>query len=59
MTLPFTDTLLQRLGWDDGWEAAFEPYRAAGLAPARVAIQHRGAYDLMTEHGEVRAPAAR
>jgi ribosome biogenesis GTPase len=58
LTLPFTDTLLQRLGWDDGWEAAFEPYRAAGLAPARVAIQHKGAYDLMTEHGEVRAPAA-
>jgi ribosome biogenesis GTPase len=48
---------LQRLGWDDGWAAAFEPHRAAGLAPARVAVQHRGAYDLLAEEGEVRASA--
>jgi ribosome biogenesis GTPase len=49
---------LQRLGWDDGWEASFEPYRAEGYAPARVAVQHRGAYDLMTEEGETRASAS-
>ncbi len=58
MTLPSTETLLSRLGWDDGWEAAFAEHRAAGLAPARVAIQHRGAYDLMAEEGELRASAA-
>ena len=58
MTLPFTETVLHRLGWDDGWEAAFEPYRDAGLAPARVAVQHRGAYDLLGDEGELRAPAA-
>lgn len=58
MTLPSTETFLHRLGWDDGWEAAFADHRAAGLAPARVAIQHRGAYDLVTEAGEVRASAA-
>ena len=58
MTLPTTESLLQRLGWDDGWEAAFAEHRAAGLVPARVAIQHRGAYDLATEGGEVRASAA-
>jgi ribosome biogenesis GTPase len=58
LTLPLTDSLLYRLGWDDGWEAAFAEHRAAGLAPARVSIQHRGAYDLMTEEGDVRAPAA-
>jgi ribosome biogenesis GTPase len=58
LTLPFTGTLLHRLGWDDGWEAAFAEHRAAGLAPARVAIQHRGAYDLITEGGELRASAA-
>jgi ribosome biogenesis GTPase len=58
LTLPVTETVLQRLGWDDGWEAAFEPHRAAGLAPARVGVQHRGAYDLLTEEGELRAPAA-
>ena len=58
MTLPSTESLLTRLGWDDGWEAAFAEHRAAGLAPARVAIQHRGAYDLMAEEGELRASAA-
>ncbi|HVC88809.1 MAG TPA: ribosome small subunit-dependent GTPase A [Gaiellaceae bacterium] len=58
MTLPPTESLLSRLGWDDGWEAAFAAHRAAGLVPARVAIQHRGAYDLATEQGEVRARAA-
>jgi ribosome biogenesis GTPase len=58
LTLPSTESLLSRLGWDDGWDAAFAEHRAAGLAPARVAIQHRGAYDLMTEEGELRASAA-
>jgi ribosome biogenesis GTPase len=58
LTLPVTETVLQQLGWDDGWEAAFEPHLAAGLAPARVGIQHRGAYDVFTEEGELRVPAA-
>jgi ribosome biogenesis GTPase len=58
LTLPITDSYLHRLGWDDGWEAAFAEHRAAGLRPARIAIQHRGAYDLATEEGELRASAA-
>ena len=58
MTLPLTDSLLHRLGWDDGWEAAFAEHRAAGLEPARVAVQHRGAYDLVGEIGELSASAA-
>jgi ribosome biogenesis GTPase len=58
LTLPITDSLLHRLGWDDGWEAAFAEHRAAGLQPARVAIQHRGAYDLLGDDGELRASAA-
>jgi ribosome biogenesis GTPase / thiamine phosphate phosphatase len=57
LTLPTTESLLHRLGWDDGWEAAFAEQRAEGLVPARVAIQHRGAYDLMTDGGELRASA--
>jgi ribosome biogenesis GTPase len=57
LTLPSTESLLHRLGWDDGWEAAFADHRAAGLVPARVAIQHRGAYDLIGETGETRASA--
>jgi ribosome biogenesis GTPase len=58
LTLPVTESQLHRLGWDDGWEAAFAEHHAAGLVPARVAVQHRGAYDLFTESGELRAPAA-
>jgi ribosome biogenesis GTPase len=50
--------LLHRLGWDDGWDAAFAEHRAAGLDPARVAVQHRGAYDLLGEQGDLRASAA-
>jgi ribosome biogenesis GTPase len=58
LTLPVTESLLHRLGWDDGWEAAFAEYRAAGLIPARVAVQHRGAYDVLHELGEQRLSAA-
>jgi ribosome biogenesis GTPase len=57
LTLPLTESLLHRLGWDDGWEAAFAEYRAAGRTPARVAVQHRGEYDLVGEAGELRAAA--
>jgi ribosome biogenesis GTPase / thiamine phosphate phosphatase len=46
---------LGMLGWDDEWNAAFAPYRADGLEPARVAVQHRGAYDVLKSDGEVRA----
>ncbi len=58
MTLPVTESLLHRLGWDDGWAAAFAEYEAAGLTPARVSAQHRGAYDLLAEAGEIRAAGA-
>lgn len=46
---------LATLGWDDGWAAAFGHHRAAGLDPGRVAVQHRGAYNVFTERGETRA----
>ena len=46
---------LATLGWDDGWATAFEQHRAAGLLPGRVSVQHRGAYDVLTEEGETRA----
>jgi ribosome biogenesis GTPase / thiamine phosphate phosphatase len=58
LTLPVTDSLLHQLGWDDGWQAAFAEHEAAGLVPARVAVQHRGAYDLLADAGELRVPAA-
>jgi ribosome biogenesis GTPase / thiamine phosphate phosphatase len=46
---------LATLGWDDAWSTAFEEHRAAGLVPGRVAVQHRGAYDVLTDEGETRA----
>jgi ribosome biogenesis GTPase len=46
---------LERLGWDTSWRAAFEPYRGAGLVPGRVAVRHRGAYDVVTAEGKTRA----
>ncbi len=46
---------LETLGWDARREQELEPLRADGLAPARVAIQHRGAYDVLTAEGEARA----
>jgi ribosome biogenesis GTPase / thiamine phosphate phosphatase len=46
---------LAALGWDDAWRAEFEEHRAAGLVPGRVAVPHRGEYDVLTEDEEVRA----
>ncbi len=46
---------LTTLGWDAAWNAAFAPYRELGLEPGRVAIQHRGAYDVLTSGDEIRA----
>ena len=32
---------IDRLGWDAGWAAAFEPYAGEGHRPARVVAVHR------------------
>jgi ribosome biogenesis GTPase len=41
------------LGWSEALADAFQPHADAGLRPGRVAIQHRGAYVLLAEEGEV------
>jgi ribosome biogenesis GTPase len=46
---------LATLGWDDAWRAAFDQHRSAGLVPGRVAVPHRGEYDVLVEDGETRA----
>jgi ribosome biogenesis GTPase len=46
---------LATLGWDDAWSAAFEPFAADDLAPGRVAVQHRGEYDVLTASGPIRS----
>jgi ribosome biogenesis GTPase / thiamine phosphate phosphatase len=45
---------LEALGWDDQRSEEFEQYRADGLLPARVAVQHRGAWDVLAEAGQLR-----
>jgi ribosome biogenesis GTPase / thiamine phosphate phosphatase len=45
---------LEALGWDDQWSDEFEQHRTAGLVPGRVAVQHRGAWDVLAEAGELR-----
>ncbi len=49
---------LTTLGWDDRLREEFEQYRSDGLVPGRVAVQHRGAWDVLTELGELRVDAA-
>jgi ribosome biogenesis GTPase / thiamine phosphate phosphatase len=46
------------LGWSPSRTEEFEPYAADGLVPARVAAQHRGAYVVYAESGELRAEVA-
>ena len=49
---------LTTLGWDARLREEFEQYRSDGLVPGRVAVQHRGAWDVLTELGELRVDAA-
>jgi ribosome biogenesis GTPase len=49
---------LPDLGWTDSHANEFEPYAAQGHVAARVAAQHRGAYILFSELGELRADLA-
>lgn len=49
---------LTALGWDEIRTEQFEPHARAGLIPGRVAVQHRGAYDVLTALGELRCDVA-
>jgi ribosome biogenesis GTPase len=46
------------IGWDADWDKAFEPYRAAGLIPGRVATEDRQAFAVVTALGELPARIA-
>ena len=46
---------LESLGWDASYADAFRPFEQDGLAPARVAVEHRIEYVVYTQHGELRA----
>jgi ribosome biogenesis GTPase len=44
--------LLSSLGWTPALEDEFAPHAADGFEPARVAVEHRGAYVVYTARGE-------
>jgi ribosome biogenesis GTPase len=49
---------LTSYGWSDQLQHEFEPHAVEGLVPARIIVQHRGGYRLITEAGEVDAGAS-
>jgi ribosome biogenesis GTPase len=49
---------LEELGWDDAWAAVFAPHAAAGLTPARVAIEFNHLFRLYTGTGELQGQHA-
>jgi ribosome biogenesis GTPase len=46
---------LSSLGWDDSFANSFQPYTSDGLVPARVALEHKHAYALLTAYGDISA----
>ena len=50
--------MLDSLGWNPALEDQFAPHAADGQEPARVAVEHRGAYVLYTARGEEPAELA-
>src|SRR5580765_5454030 len=56
--MPKEKTLLDSIGWTPALEDQFAPHAADGLEPARVAVEHRGAYLLYTARGEAQAELA-
>ena len=48
MTLP-------DLGWNEFFASAFQPHSFDGLVPARVALEHKHAYELLSAAGELTA----
>lgn len=46
---------LDSLGWNDGFAAAFQSFASDGLLPARVALEHKHAYELLSPLGEIAA----
>jgi ribosome biogenesis GTPase / thiamine phosphate phosphatase len=46
---------LAALGWSAEFQESFAPYAGDGLVPARVTVQHRGAYVVCAETGDLHA----
>ena len=50
---------LDSLGWNDGFAAAFQAFSNDGFLPARVALEHKHAYELLSPLGEPGTQAVR
>jgi len=50
--------VLKRYGWSDSLQQQFASHAAAGLVPARVIVQQRGLFEVMTDRGELSATLA-
>jgi len=46
---------LRQLGWDDFFAGPFQPFKEAGLEPARVVSSHRAGCKVVCAHGELAA----
>ena len=42
---------LEKLGWDAQWESSFAGFRSQGFEPARVAVEDKHHYEVMTPRG--------
>ncbi len=54
----FDSSTLRELGWSSFFDEQFGAHAAVGLVPARVAVEHRGAYVIYGESGELVAELA-
>ncbi len=50
---------LESLGWNHRLTGLYEPFAGDDVVAGRVAIQHRGAYDVLTDLGELRCAVPR
>ncbi len=50
---------LESLGWNERLSSLYEPFAGDDVVAGRVSIQHRGAYDVLTELGELRCEVPR
>lgn len=46
---------LSSLGWDDFFANSFQPFHSHGVVPARVVLEHKHAYELLSTHGDLTA----
>jgi ribosome biogenesis GTPase / thiamine phosphate phosphatase len=46
---------LSSLGWNDFFAKPFQPFSAGGFVPARVALEHKHAYELLVPDGPLTA----